>query len=176
MLRKVVYLLNPTSNHNSGSPKGIMMPVVYLLNPTSNHNVHPEGIPSARVVYLLNPTSNHNSGGHRGTAGMLYIFWILHQTTTNKWYDCQFCCCISFESYIKPQLVAELPRFSSVVYLLNPTSNHNIVRAVPNKESVVYLLNPTSNHNAEGGLSASYLLYIFWILHQTTTPERDRET
>ena len=87
MLRKVVYLLNPTSNHNSGSPKGIMMPVVYLLNPTSNHNVHPEGIPSARVVYLLNPTSNHNSGGHRGTAGMLYIFWILHQTTTYTYED-----------------------------------------------------------------------------------------
>ena len=37
-------------------------------------------------------------------------------------------CCISFESYIKPQPSAEISWVDGVVYLLNPTSNHNTVR------------------------------------------------
>ena len=56
-------------------------------------------------------------------------------------------CCISFESYIKPQRQCCLHR----------------------QGSVVYLLNPTSNHNPAAGTSLSPWLYIFWILHQTTT-------
>ena len=78
------------------------------------------------VVYLLNPTSNHNSSHGWSMLTRLYIFWILHQTTTSSaptthrrqlyifWILHQTttllelllfpCCCISFESYIKPQL------------------------------------------------------------------------
>ncbi len=33
--------------------------------------------------------------------------------------------CISFDSYIKPQLAAVQARTAEVVYLLIPTSNHN---------------------------------------------------
>ena len=33
--------------------------------------------------------------------------------------------CISFESYIKPQLDPHCSDSERVVYLLNPTSNHN---------------------------------------------------
>ena len=36
------------------------------------------------------------------------------------------CSCISFESYIKPQLALQGQGSCSVVYLLNPTSNHNL--------------------------------------------------
>ena len=36
-------------------------------------------------------------------------------------------CCISFDSYIKPQLVILLVCLAVVVYLLIPTSNHNIL-------------------------------------------------
>ena len=35
------------------------------------------------------------------------------------------CRCISFDSYIKPQLTRYLFDESKVVYLLIPTSNHN---------------------------------------------------
>ena len=81
------------------------------------------------VVYLLNPTSNHNSSHGWSMLTRLYIFWILHQTTTSSaptthrrqlyifWILHQTttllelllfpCCCISFESYIKPQPCCE---------------------------------------------------------------------
>ena len=100
---------------------------------------------------------------------LLYIFWILHQTTTwaMPWYISMSC--ISFESYIKPQLLSWVVDAYKVVYLLNPTSNHNIFGTHYAQAAVVYLLNPTSNHNSTWITSFSMLLYIFWILHQTTT-------
>ena len=55
--------------------------------------------------------------------------------------------CISFESYIKPQLYLNYFFFHVVVYLLNPTSNHNQWICGIRCQAVVYLLNPTSNHN-----------------------------
>ena len=56
-------------------------------------------------------------------------------------------CCISFDSYIKPQHWVCGQLVCSVVYLLIPTSNHNWCHP----------------------WWCSYLLYIFWFLHQTTT-------
>ena len=121
------------------------------------------------VVYLLNPTSNHNLVFLLIWLTRLYIFWILHQTTTPYPGGRISTCCISFESYIKPQRSLFFLRAYNVVYLLNPTSNHNFF-AVPNGgKRVVYLLNPTSNHNLQALHSVDGLLYIFWILHQTTT-------
>ena len=37
--------------------------------------------------------------------------------------------CISFDSYIKPQRVKNIAETRSVVYLLIPTSNHNVQSA-----------------------------------------------
>ena len=78
-----------------------------------------------RVVYLLIPTSNHNCWWMVSALLLLYIFWFLHQTTTVRaslhikltlyifWFLHQTTtkfrklmlnyCCISFDSYIKPQ-------------------------------------------------------------------------
>ena len=56
-------------------------------------------------------------------------------------------CCISFDSYIKPQ-----PRGINISTFC-----------------VVYLLIPTSNHNLIINIISLFLLYIFWFLHQTTT-------
>ena len=258
MSEEVVYLLTPTSNHN-WSQKGLLwMLVVYLLTPTSNHNYYCAGCSVGLVVYLLTPTSNHNSFSfsvsclslyifwllHQTTTVitlifislMLYIFWLLHQTTTKFALVFGRLCCISFDSYIKPQLSGLLYLRILVVYLLTPTSNHNLFlyrsrrwwlyifwllhqtttsavskdsprllyifwllhqtttygqtnndnkrcisfdsyikpQPYPYKEwfqRVVYLLTPTSNHNLLPTMKGLYELYIFWLLHQTTTPD-----
>ena len=51
-----------------------------------------------------------------------------------------------------------------------PTSNHNLLKVLPKRLKVVYLLIPTSNHNNLFCLHGVEMLYIFWFLHQTTTP------
>ena len=99
------------------------------------------------VVYLLIPTSNHNFDYSSAAAGVLYIFWFLHQTTTLRGRPYIGASCISFDSYIKPQLRSWKTRWRSVVYLLIPTSNHNSLQCLDDTGRVVYLLIPTSNHN-----------------------------
>ena len=99
------------------------------------------------VVYLLIPTSNHNEARLCTCRRVLYIFCFLHQTTTIVSYYIYFICCISFDSYIKPQLIFNIFMYSFVVYLLIPTSNHNYLTARDSCGVVVYLLIPTSNHN-----------------------------
>ena len=100
----VVYLLIPTSNHNSLPFIHLLSPVVYLLIPTSNHNLSRCLNCEHRVVYLLIPTSNHNHRTNNSAASGLYIFWFLHQTTTILINLSSYSSCISFDSYIKPQL------------------------------------------------------------------------
>ena len=69
---------------------------------------------------------------------------------------------ISFESYIKPQPYIKKKKRGNVVYLLIPTSNHNLESDFVETMTVVYLLIPTSNHNCravvEGGQRVVYLL------------------
>ena len=79
-----------------------------------------------RVVYLLIPTSNHNLAFLLMMAITLYIFWFLHQTTTKLMHYEATISCISFDSYIKPQLCKHDVVILFVVYLLIPTSNHNL--------------------------------------------------
>ena len=166
-----------------------------------------------KVVYLLNPTSNHNSGCWTIPRAWLYIFWILHQTTTGKSINSRRAGCISFESYIKPQLSATPSAFTSgcisfesyikpqpctcLMYLahccisfesyIKPQlawkdnisgdcciSFESYIKPQPARIvalfiTVVYLLNPTSNHNSLRPRTPCWVLYIFWILHQTTT-------
>ena len=121
--------------------------VVYLLIPTSNHNHVYFVIFHNQVVYLLIPTSNHNGSCTGLNRQKLYIFWFLHQTTTIRLIIGDCFRCISFDSYIKPQQPLLLIPHSSVVYLLIPTSNHNLRHSSDKPVSVVYLLIPTSSHN-----------------------------
>ena len=165
----VVYLLIPTSNHNCRGASSVCYGVVYLLIPTSNHNCFRWWHETSKVVYLLIPTSNHNvlvqmiffltlyifwflhqttteivkkvsnnmlyifwflhqtttSGIPSILYSMLYIFWFLHQTTTMVTFLFLHRGCISFDSYIKPQLLLTVIGVDCVVYLLIPTSNHN---------------------------------------------------
>ena len=121
----------------------------------------------------------------------LYIFWFLHQTTTGILNSNLANRCISFDSYIKPQPISSSSSFSSVVYLLIPTSNHNAtglgdwgsrlyifwflhqtttlrwIEAIAIKLYIFWFLHQTTTDNI---LLDSYEeLYIFWFLHQTTT-------
>ena len=115
--------------------------------PTSNHNVK-HGLKVNSKLYIfwfLHQTTTRL--GLDSYACLLYIFWFLHQTTTLLIRMMINICCISFDSYIKPQQKLHCWERYDVVYLLIPTSNHNFIH--------IFL-----------GL---YLLYIFWFLHQTTT-------
>ena len=115
------------------------------------------------------PTSNHNLVVRVLGSNELYIFWFLHQTTT-VWLKLRSeVSCISFDSYIKPQPSLATSRYTLVVYLLIPTSNHNQTQKKTKRRFVVYLLIPTSNHNFEYIVHNNDKLYIFWFLHQTTT-------
>ena len=164
----VVYLLIPTSNHNLfidneytdelyifwflhqtttlfslGAPLGGCISFDSYIKPQLDI-IHHRRI---TVVYLLIPTSNHNEVWRDVYLLKLYIFWFLHQTTTSSKRYTRDMSCISFDSYIKPQLILYVAVKCFVVYLLIPTSNHNVAAV--------------QARTAE--------LYIFWFLHQTTT-------
>ena len=77
--------------------------------------------------------------------------------------------CLSLDSYIKPQLgVSQILTDSGCLSLdsyikpQRPPSNQS-------KISVVYLLIPTSNHNMQSIRHGRQRLFISWFLHQTTT-------
>ena len=144
-----------------------------------------------KVVYLLIPTSNHNLILLRAVEPLLYIFWFLHQTTTTLSSSTARMRCISFDSYIKPQLSIETMLFCirciSFDSYIKPQlmcafmflcicciSFDSYIKPQPFSlagccSSVVYLLIPTSNHNWYSFLLRPCQLYIFWFLHQTTT-------
>ena len=164
----VVYLLTPTSNHNFVwyASFSVALYIFWLLHQTTTSTfgkyflvscisfdsyIKPQhiSIPPEKlyVVYLLTPTSNHNGDEIKINMQQLYIFWLLHQTTTTCSSSIIRQSCISFDSYIKPQL---------------DTCRSIAIR-------VVYLLTPTSNHNLQMMFLNSFQLYIFWLLHQTTT-------
>ena len=77
------------------------------------------------VVYRTIPTSNHNVAPPQEDFNVLYIVLFLHQTTTKVVCVIFPLSCISYYSYIKPQLIEQLMIASSVVYRTIPTSNHN---------------------------------------------------
>ena len=77
----------------------------------------------------------------------MYIVLFLHQTTTLRDLQAFRCRCISYYSYIKPQLKGNWIKTIKVVYRTIPTSNHNLLLCF-------YHIS---------------LLYIVLFLHQTTT-------
>ena len=77
--------------------------------------------------------------------------------------------CISYYSYIKPQLRGKVYEFRRVVYRTIPTSNHNKWSTIIKGVVVVYRTIPTSNHNNSSTAQLMRSLYIVLFLHQTTT-------
>ena len=135
--------IKPQPNYESARIKS----VVYRTIPTSNHNTCILCVCARIVVYRTIPTSNHNSTIDVRINFMLYIVLFLHQTTTFSFKGQDQRRCISYYSYIKPQL-----NQSFVCYKL-----------------VVYRTIPTSNHNNAQVLRLNSMLYIVLFLQQTTT-------
>ena len=79
--------------------------VVYRSIPTSNRNYRVELIRHSYVVYRSIPTSNRNVRLHAREPCTLYIVLFLHQTATHRTSTSILQGCISFYSYIKPQLL-----------------------------------------------------------------------
>ena len=78
----VVSLSYSTSNHNNQLRNSIRLQVVSLSYSTSNHNPYFERLMMQRVVSLSYSTSNHNLYHLSPCIAQLFLYPILHQTTT----------------------------------------------------------------------------------------------
>ena len=121
----VVYLLIPTSNHNRVSllPLLALLYIFWFLHQTTTTSYIPKVLPSLYIFWFLHQTTTVCLPKIKSP--LLYIFWFLHQTTTRAYGAAVGKGCISFDSYIKPQLWLLAILTDHVVYLLIPTSNHN---------------------------------------------------
>ena len=99
----------------------------------------------------------------------LFISWFLHQTTTVSGLLLSAACCLSLDSYIKPQL--STCRITTMQCCLSLDSYIKPQQACvsTSRRGVVYLLIPTSNHNWKCLEVTVRQLFISWFLHQTTT-------
>ena len=148
----------------------LMVPcVVSYRNSTSNHNGQSAEVNVEFVVSYRNSTSNHNTDKDGITDKKLYLIEILHQTTTVWPTFFVSRCCILSKFYIKPQLIAlsfslGLGCILSKFYIKPQQSSDCLICF-----EVVSYRNSTSNHNLWTTKSASEMLYLIEILHQTTT-------
>ena len=102
---KVVYHSFPTSNHNlvSHTSCRYALYIILFLHQTTTKE---EGGRCSLLLYIilfLHQTTTVMGSNHLHS--LLYIILFLHQTTTTQPVSCQGHGCISFFSYIKPQLI-----------------------------------------------------------------------
>ena len=77
--------------------------------------------------------------------------------------------CLSLDSYIKPQPHGWRSQSAYCCLSLDSYIKPQLPKVTPFLRIVVYLLIPTSNHNLRFGLAQKDPLFISWFLHQTTT-------
>ena len=99
----------------------------------------------------------------------LYLIEILHQTTTALCLLVILPRCILSKFYIKPQPCSRFPLFESCCILSKFYIKPQQYELFPFAFVVVSYRNSTSNHNLWTTKSASEMLYLIEILHQTTT-------
>ena len=143
----VVYRTIPTSNHNLPvyDYPTVTLYIVLFLHQTTTASAIRDSARMLYIVLFLHQTTTIDVGILSGIE--LYIVLFLHQTTTLPFLPSPSLCCISYYSYIKPQLGFK----------------------VEVRHEVVYRTIPTSNHNRGRGVSSGGSLYIVLFLHQTTT-------
>ena len=147
MLFCVVYRTIPTSNHNFllADSLIILLYIVLFLHQTTTQLSIIRIYRRLYIVLFLHQTT---------TVAMLviincslYIVLFLHQTTTYLSGRGSLLCCISYYSYIKPQLVLLLS-----ITLIRCISYYSYIKPqrlslLPFFRYVVYRTIPTSNHN-----------------------------
>ena len=143
----VVYLLIPTSNHNCGRTTivSVELYIFWFLHQTTTGHVTSIIWALLYIFWFLHQTTT--MACRTIIRILLYIFWFLHQTTTSMQDRLDSVSCISFDSYIKPQLLlcVKLLHFSCISF--DSYIKPQLPRSRPNSFCVVYLLIPTSNHN-----------------------------
>ena len=145
---RVVYRTIPTSNHNSWfvRPWARLLYIVLFLHQTTTGPSTQSSRYWLYIVLFLHQTTTtplfdrateglyivlflHQTttiGTNNLAAWWLYIVLFLHQTTTYLRSFSYRDRCISYYSYIKPQLSLRLFHCVVVVYRTIPTSNHNL--------------------------------------------------
>ena len=190
----VVYIFNPTPNHNCAI---IHCSLSLLFISSILHQTTTLAYLKTSIILLFISSILHQTTtavDKSLSTGRLFISSILHQTTTSCHVLQLFVCCLYLQSYTKPQLLCSIFAMVFVVYIFNPTPNHNQdVWLVPLSQGclylqsytkpqllylhscnrlVVYIFNPTPNHNLGICYSIYVWLFISSILHQTTTITR----
>ena len=124
--RCIIYISNPTSNHNvvACEKAADRLYIFWFLHQTTTVVVVNKLRRELYIFWFLHQTTTWCCKILRHL--QLYIFWFLHQTTTKLHLEESHSSCISFDSYIKPQPSSFPFPHSLVVYLLIPTSNHNV--------------------------------------------------
>ena len=144
---RVVYRTIPTSNHNNKDPNGnfFLLYIVLFLHQTTTSSFSCSFYTELYIVLFLHQTTTvtppqetykrlyivlflHQTTTSRRWVSKkrwLYIVLFLHQTTTSATTCLATTSCISYYSYIKPQLDLRYTFVKNVVYRTIPTSNHN---------------------------------------------------
>ena len=149
--RGVVYLLIPTSNHNSAcrSSSALRLFISWFLHQTTTTPC-PWWVRRALFIswFLHQTTTAHLLTFCRD---QLFISWFLHQTTTPSWWQSPWRRCLSLDSYIKPQLIGHADKMTDRCLSLDSYIKPQRKRLLSITTVVVYLLIPTSNHNVSEG-------------------------
>ena len=123
------------------------------------------------IVLFLHQTATiygDNSGMLR-----LYIVLFLHQTATEGEGKTLCFSCISFYSYIKPQLFSLQPTRTASCISFYSYIKPQLYVSFGCSVWVVYRSIPTSNRNLDSMPFAFIKLYIVLFLHQTATLSKD---
>ncbi len=184
----------PTSNHNQLSePDVIYALFIFLfLHQTTTRSRQTGWWRRLFIFLFLHQTTTHLS--KRFQHVQLFIFLFLHQTTTRATYTAKSWGCLSFYSYIKPQLVVAVanpdrrclsfysyikPQPSGTWGLVNNCclSFYSYIKPQPSKEqltthTVVYLSIPTSNHNTK--TECLYVATVVYLSIPTSNHNKER--
>ena len=169
----VVYLLIPTSNHNSFMVLAmyLLLYIFWFLHQTTTHKISPQAsLGCISFDSYIKPQLAIRSY-NRVYGCISFDSYIKPQPSQMVYLETMGC--ISFDSYIKPQLYLSFLLQSSGCISFDSYIKPQPVFKWRSACFVVYLLIPTSNHNLRWAVEIIKLLYIFWFLHQTTTLHKE---
>ena len=162
----------PTSNHNLviGNSVYFLLYIILFLHQTTTAAADWWTAPELYIILFLHQTTTLDLIFCQNY--QLYIILFLHQTTTCLSYRSLGESCISFYSYIKPQLIIHTILSKPVVYHSIPTSNHNLFSSAYSlcRLYIILFLHQTTTYPSSE--RERHRLYIILFLHQTTTRDR----